>query len=157
TGYRSPDLAYALGLAHGRLYQRALEELHPTGDKKRDAARRAEIERAHRDPALRFLKEARMQGAAVEAPEYGEGLIALYEKRFDDALALARKARERVSWLFEARRLEGDIHLISARDHYWSGNADGAREEFGAAGVAYRAVIEVARSDGLAYRGDCQQ
>ena len=59
TGYRSPELAYALGLVHGKLYQRALGEMPKTNDAKLDAARRAEIARAHRDPALRYLKEAR--------------------------------------------------------------------------------------------------
>jgi serine/threonine protein kinase len=162
TGYRGPELAYALGLAHGQLYQRELTKLRKTGDAVLDARRRAEIAREHRDPALRYLKlagaregEGHLLGG-VEAPEYVEGLIALYEQRFADALVLARKAAKRASWLFEARTLEGDIHFVSSSERYLKGDLDGAAEETDRAQKVYHAVVEVAHSSFAALMGECR-
>jgi tetratricopeptide (TPR) repeat protein len=157
SGYVSPELNYALGLVHGKLYQRALAALRKSGDAKLDAAHRAEIEHAHRDPALRYLREAGGREAGVDAPEYVEGLIALYEQKFDQALALARKASERVSWLFEARTLEGDIHLVASRDRYFTGDVEASLLELERAGEAYRAVTAVAHSDGASRLGECRR
>jgi serine/threonine-protein kinase len=160
TGYQSPDLAYALGLVHGKLYQRALSELRKTGDPARDAAARAAIARAHRDPAVRFLKIARVRGdrlAGSEPPEYAEGLVALYEERWDDALALARQAGARVSWLFEAHGLEGDIHYLRGKERTLNGEVDGALDELRRAGEAYRAVVAVAHSSFAAHLGECRE
>src|SRR5262249_14206569 len=122
TGYRSPELAYALGLVHGKLYQRDLVALTPSGDKAADEARRKAIERAHRDPALRYLKGTSHDELAT--PEYGQGLIALYEGRFDDALALADKALARTPSLFEARTLQGDIHMAIAKERALASDID---------------------------------
>jgi serine/threonine-protein kinase len=156
TGYRSPELAYALGLVHGQLYQRALAELRKTKDAALDARRRDEIARAHRDPALHFLKLAGVQ-EALEAPDYVEGLIALYEQRFQEALVLARKAGDRVSWLFEAKTLEGDIRLVAGKERFWKGDIDGGLAEYAAAGEAYRAVSEVAHSSYAPRLGECRE
>jgi eukaryotic-like serine/threonine-protein kinase len=154
SGYRSHELAWALGMTHGKLYQRALAAVRKSGDEKVDAAALAELARAHRDPALRYLKEA---GAGSEATEYVEGLIALYEQRFDDADAFARKAAARAPWLYEAPILEGDTHLMSARRRSWKGDIDGALGDLERAGDAYRAAAVVARSAEAAYLGDCQR
>jgi serine/threonine-protein kinase len=162
-GYRSAEISYALGMAHGKLYQRALAALKKTSDPKLDEERRAELARVHRDPALRSLKEARArEGPAqapvgVDAPEYVEGLIALYEQRFDDALALARRTAERVLWPYDARTLEGDIHQIAGKERYLKGDVEGALAELASAGVAYRAAREVARSGLAAHLGECQR
>jgi len=146
TGYRPPDLAYALGLVHGRLYERSLAGLRKSGNAKRDADERAAITRAHRDPALRYLKEADARELGLDAPEYVEGLIALYEQRYDEALVLARKASARVPWLFEARTLEGDIQLVDGKLRYWKGDVDGATARFKRAGEAYRAAADAGSS-----------
>jgi serine/threonine-protein kinase len=163
AGYRGPELAYALGLVHGQLYQRALADLRKTKDAALDARRRDEIARAHRDPALRYLKLAAAEEsrghplAGVEAPEYVEGLIALYEQHWDEALALARRAGDRVSWLYEAGELEGDVHFLRGKELFNKGDVDGALAEYRRAGDAYRAVSAVARSSAAAWMGDCRE
>ncbi len=158
AGDRSPELAYALGLVHGQLFQRALAELPKTTDKKLDAARRDAIARAHRDPALAYLKLARTgEGTNAEAPEYVEGMIALYEQRFDEGLQLAQKAGQRVSWLFEARTLEGDIHMMAGQERFRRGDVDGALAEYARAGEAYRATTAMASSSVAARIGECRQ
>jgi serine/threonine-protein kinase len=159
TGYRSPDLSYALGLAHGKLYQKKLYELVKTDDAAADAAKRAAIERAHREPALRHLTDAgRAAGPAIDAPpEYAQGLIALYEERFDDALALARKAAARMPALFEARTLEGDVQMAISHDRSMKGDTDGETAALERAGTAYRAATEMARSSYSVRYGECKR
>jgi serine/threonine-protein kinase len=161
TGYRSPELAYALGMVHGKLYERALDELKKTHDEKMNVARRDQIARAHRDPALKYLKEAEVHEGqllvGIDAPEYVEGLIALYERRFEDALVLAKKAGKRVLWLYEARTLEGDIHFAAGKELFLKGDVDGALAERERAGAAYRAAVDAARSGATAYLGDCRR
>src|SRR5262249_32094360 len=93
----------------------------------------------------------------VDAPEYVEGLIALYEQRYDEALVLARKAAQRVSWLYEAHTLEGDIQLSVGSDRYWKGEVDAALERFRLASAASRAAGRRAPSDGAARMGECEQ
>jgi serine/threonine-protein kinase len=158
AGDRDPELAYELGLVHGQLFQQALAELPKTTDKKLDASRRDAIARAHRDPALAYLKLARTEGGAnVEAPEYVEGMIALYEQRFDEGLQLAQKAGQRVSWLYEAHTLEGDIHMMAGQDRFRRGDVDGALAEYARAGDSYRATTAMASSSLQARIGDCRQ
>jgi serine/threonine-protein kinase len=157
TGYLSPELAYALGLGHGQLYQRALATLQKTKDPALDAARRNEIARAHRDPALRYLKELSGDMSGVEAPAYVEALLALYERRFDEALALARSAAETTPRLFEAHTLEGDIHLTAGKERQLAGDDPGALAELERAGIAYREASEIARSSAAAYLGQCRR
>jgi serine/threonine-protein kinase len=157
TGYRSPELAYALGLGHGQLYQRALAALTKTDDPAFDAARRLEIVRAHRDPALRYLKELAGDSSDVEVPEYVEALLALFERRFDDALALARRSAETTPRLFEAHTLEGDIHLTAGKERQLRGDDAGALDELARAGVAYREATDIARSSAAAHLGQCRR
>jgi serine/threonine-protein kinase len=157
TGYRSAELAYALGVVHGWLYQRALADLPKTKDAKEDAERRAKLAHAHRDPALRYLREVGAHDDVAEAPEYVEGMIALYEQRFDDALALAKRAAERVLWPYQARTLEGDVHFMAGKERFLNGDLDGALVDYARAGEAYRSATLVARSGAAAYAGDCRR
>ncbi len=72
-----------------------------------------EIERELRDPALEHLRSGG-GGSSVDAPAYAEALIAFYEGRFDEALTATRQAFLEEKWLYEAKRLEGDILLEMA-------------------------------------------
>ena len=160
AGYRSAELSYALGLAHGKLYQKALADFDKTDDGKANEARRQAIIKAHREPALRYLTEASRHGDTTNDPaalDYLRGLIAFYEERYDDALKLAREAATRSPSLFEARTLEGDIHVAIASDRYWKGDDDGDRAELQQAGPAFAAALEVARSSATALEGECRR
>jgi serine/threonine-protein kinase len=157
-GYRDRDLAYALGLVHGKLYQKALAEIAKSTDKAYRASAVKEAERVHRAPALRYLKEAGQAAySGVDPPEYVEGLIALYEQRFDEALALAQQAAKRVEWLYEAQTLQGEIEVERSDDRYFTGNVDGAIEGLYAAGEPYRRALELARSSVTALEGQCRR
>ncbi len=155
AGYRTPEVSYALGLAFGQQFQRALADTPHTADKELDAARRAELERRFRDPALAHLKNA--VGLAIEAPEYVEGLIALHERRYPIALDKARAAQAQVPWMYEAHTLEGDIHLTIAKEQWAKGEPDDALTEVDRAGLAYRTASQMAHSSASALAGDCRR
>jgi serine/threonine-protein kinase len=152
--YRTPEVSYALGLAFGELYQRALTDLERTADKELLAARRVELEKKLRRPALEYLKASAPE---VDAREYAEGLIALHERRWDEALAKARAAQARVPWLFEAFTLEGEVHSVQGKEQWDKGDNVGALATLERAGEAFRTASTMAPSSANALRGDCRQ
>jgi eukaryotic-like serine/threonine-protein kinase len=153
AGYRAPEVSYALGLALGQLYQRALSELPPADDKETETLRRADLARDLREPALAYLKGA--AGLQSEAPEYVEGLIALHERHWAQALDKACAAETRVPWMYEAHTLEGDIRLTLAKERWVDGGPDEALAELDRAGLAYVTAAGIARSSASALHGDC--
>jgi eukaryotic-like serine/threonine-protein kinase len=153
-GQRDAPVRYALGLALGGLYRRALEEADQIPDADVRALRRREAERLYREPALENLRGAR--GAPSESSEYVEGLIALYEQRLPDALKLAELAAERVPWLYEAVALQGEVHLTEGKMRIEAGDPAGALDALARSGEAYRRALEIARSDSTLYEAECQ-
>jgi serine/threonine-protein kinase len=149
--YREPHVAYALGLVLGRVYQRELEELEGIKDQKLLRERMREIVRNYRLPALKYLKLS--QGVSLETPFYIEGLMAFYEDRYNKALKYTRNAYDQAPWLYEAHRLEGDIHAKIARNKRRSGEIEDALIYYEDAEKSYEIAIAVARSDPLSYGG----
>jgi serine/threonine-protein kinase len=154
-GQRDAPLRYALGLALGGLYRRALEEAEQLPDAELRALRRREAERLFRDPALQNLRGA--SDAPSESPAYVEGLIALYEGRRADALKLAAAAATESPWLYEALVLEGRVQVADGDARFDAGDQAGALAAFARAGDAYRRAREIARSDATVYEADCQR
>ncbi len=154
AGWRNADVAYALGLALGQVYRRELELADSLGGAESRAARRAEIQRAYRDPAVAYLRQS--AGSDVVAPEYVEGLLDFYERRHHEAMASARKALARVPWLYEAALLEGDVQARLSKERHETGDAAGSRLALAAAEESYRAAAATARSDPAAWDGLCQ-
>jgi eukaryotic-like serine/threonine-protein kinase len=153
AGYRSPEVAYALGLALGTLYQGELVLADAIGPPLREAKRR-EIQAAYRDPAIAYLQKS--AGSATAVPEYVEGLLAFYEKRHADAMAKADAALLRAPWLYEAHLLKGDVLSQLSRVRHETGDAQGSLAAIAEAESAYRAAATFARSEPLALLGVCQ-
>jgi serine/threonine-protein kinase len=152
-GYDSDGVAYSLGLVLGRLYERELRLARRIPNSELRNARLTEIERTIRDDALAYLRSS--SGHRLEAPAYAEGLIAFYEGRLDDALSKSRQAFSDVEWLYEAKRLEGDILLEKGTELGQMGDLDGALAALSAAGSAYAISGEIARSDPTIHEGQC--
>ena len=111
--------------------RRALPSCRRADDKRpRRAARRSA--RNLREPALAYLKARR--GAPCGGAGYVEGLIALHERRWTEALDKARAAR-RGCLVFEAHTLEGDIRLMLANERWVEGGPDEALAELDRAGA----------------------
>jgi serine/threonine-protein kinase len=155
AGYRTPTVSYTLGLALGRLYERRLQEARQLDNQALREAFLRDIESSYRDPALEHLRSSR--ASATEVVAHAEGLIAYYEGRYSEALAKARAAFEHAGWLYEAKKLEGDIHLELGTESSFRGEYENALIEFGRAGEAYMTAAGIARSDAGIYQGDCSR
>ena len=154
AGYRTPEAAYALGLALGALYQRELPLAAGITSPDLRRKRQQEIQKIYRDPAIAHLRAS--GGTDLAPAEYVQGLLAFYEGRHAEALAKAESAAARVPWLYEARLLQGDVHVALARERHETGDADGSRRSVLDAEAAYRTAAEYARSSPVALDGLCQ-
>ncbi|WP_437759597.1 protein kinase domain-containing protein [Sorangium sp. So ce1389] len=162
AGYRSPGLDYAAGAALSELYRRGLEETRRIHDKAQREARIAALEAEYRAPAAAHLRAA-LDGAAegaaaIEAPAYVEGLLALAEGRHDEALEKARAAFAEAPWLHEAKKLEGDVLFAmgSRYRHDAAFDFDKMKAHFDRAAEAYRIAADHGRSDPSVHSGECE-
>jgi serine/threonine-protein kinase len=144
AGYHGPEVAYALGQGLGALYQREMEVAARIRSKEQREARLRQIEKEYRDPALEYLQQGR--GLRLESPEYVEGLIAFYEKRYDTAVEKAQAAYARVPWLYEAHALEARVWSTVGREKHAVGQIEAANQAYRQAEDAYRVAAEVGRS-----------
>jgi len=155
AGYSSADLEYALGLAYGELFRRAVEETKRITNEEEKKKKIAELEKTFRDPALLHLRAA--LAARIEVPAYAEGLIALYEGKNDEALAKAKAAFEKAPWMYEAKKLEGDALFAEGSKYRHDGafDYDKMKSYFDPAAVAYRMAADMGRSDPETHRAEC--
>ena len=153
NGYDSPGVSYSLGLVLGQLYERELRLARRYSDPELRDARVLQIESSLRDQALDYLRSS--SGLRLEAPAYVEGLIAFYEGDLEAALAKSDQAYEEAEWLYEAKKLGGDIHLEMGTELALEGDYDNALTAFQRAGEAYEEAADIARSDPSINEGDC--
>lgn len=155
AGYSSPDLDYAMGLSLGELFTKASREARRIDNPERRKARVAAIEAEYKDPALGRLRAA--LGASIESAAYVEGVIALYEDRYEDAIAKAKEAHAKAPWLYEAKKLEGDARFAmgSKFRHDAAFDVAAMMDHFQRAAEAYGAAAEVARSDPQIHEAEC--
>jgi predicted Ser/Thr protein kinase len=150
SGIRTPELFYALAVAHGKLYQRAL------------VADEAEAS-PHREEAIRWLQEAQAHERARDAPASGDSAelmgasLALYQQQFDEAVKAARKAAGHALWPYDARVLEGDALLLWSLDRLRQRDSDGALVQLEGARQAYATALELGPSGAAAYAGECER
>jgi serine/threonine-protein kinase len=153
SGYRTPGVGFSLGMVLGKLYESGLQRANQLDDEALREAARRDIEARYREPALAHLRGS---GASqIEAAAYAEGLIAFYERRYPEALEKARSAFEEARWLYEAKKLEGDIYLALGAEDRFRGDYDQALANLALAGAAFAKAADIARSDPTVYDGDC--
>jgi len=154
-GYSSPGVSYALGLVLGRLYQRELRLARRIENEDLRGLRIQEIERELRAPALAHLRSG--SGTPTDAPAYAEALIAFYEGHLDEALTETRQAFIAEEWLYEAKRLEGDILLERGAEGALRGEHSQALDDLEDAGEAFAVAADIARSDPSIHEGECRR
>jgi serine/threonine-protein kinase len=152
-GYSGPGVSYALGMVLGRLYQRELDLARRIENEELRTARIDEIEHDLRDPALTHLRSG--TGSSVVGAGYAEALIEFYGGNLGEALAATRQAFAEEEWLYEAKRLEGDILLEMGAESAFHSDADAALGLLDEAGKAYALAAEIARSDPSVHEGEC--
>jgi serine/threonine-protein kinase len=147
AGERRPAVAEALGLAYGRAYERALADADrsPAGE---GQTRREEAERTYRRPAVDYLRQG-LRGEPGSA--HLAGLIALYEGRYDEALAASR----RVSDPPRAALLEAKVYQARAAEASRAGRYEEALQLSDRAGAIYDRLALARPSDPDLYAGDC--
>jgi serine/threonine-protein kinase len=152
-GYSSPGVSYSLGLVLGQLFERELRLARRHTDAELRATRVAQIETTLRDEALAHLRSS--SDLRLEAPAYVEGLIAFYGGDLETALAKSEEAYAAAEWLYEAKKLGGDIHLEMGTALAQEGEYERALQAFARAGEAYEEAADIARSDPAIHEGDC--
>ncbi|MCI0442594.1 hypothetical protein L0152_05165, partial [bacterium] len=150
--YRIPRVAYSLGLTLGLMYPKEMERANQIGTKEEREAKTKQITKDFKDQALILIKEG---SAAIEIPEYVEGLIAYLDKKYDQALQKTQLAFQRKPWFFEAKKLEADVLRSMGREHRGAGDVKGAEDLFEKADAAYRAALQEGSSYWLSYGSLC--
>jgi serine/threonine-protein kinase len=143
-GFREPRVAYALALVTGHQYQEQLLEAERLRDAGRREARKREVERRYREPALAWLRQS--EGAEVPSAAYVAALLAFYENRWDEALAQLDAIGAGLSWFHEAPKLRGDILLARAMRQWNQGGREGALADFEAGRKAYAEAAAIGES-----------
>ncbi len=155
AGGETPGLDYAMGLSHIALYREALAKASRIQKASEREAYIAAIEKEHKAPALVHLRAALTGG--VESPAYAHGLIALAEGRLEEALSRAEEAFTAAPWLYEAKKLEGDVLFAmgsqTGHDKAFDPKRTGAL--FERAAKAYGAAAEIGRSDPAVHEAEC--
>ena len=148
---RDPDAAQALGTTLARLYVAELEGLHGQALEER----RRDLEPTLRGPALALLREA--QGRSLEGSAYAEGLLALVEGRFDEALQKAKEAQARQPWFPEPWLLEAEVRREIVLGLLTAGRRDEALAQMEDEGAALTAAQDRARSAPEPLVGEAQR
>ncbi len=135
----SPQDHYALGLAMGARYAEELDLAERMGGEGRGHARAQELEQT-RTSALAHLR-------AAGSPQTMEGRIALFERRYDDALSKARLTFAQSPFSYEAKKLGGDVLVARAVEALRKGRRQQATLDLDEAGSAFAVAGKIGRSD----------
>ncbi len=140
--FQGRDVAYSRGRALSQAYSKGMDAARAIQDPQLRRTRILELEENLRAPAVALLREG--QGSQLDPPGFQEGLLALYDRRFEESLRLAQEALKGAPWFYEARRLEGEVHLARARQEQDPARILGALDR---AGKAFAVAATVAPSD----------
>jgi serine/threonine protein kinase len=147
SGFQEPRAAYIQSLILGRRYQEQLQEAERLRLPHQREARRQEVQRQYREPALAYLDYLRQtQDGEVPYSGYARALIAFHEERFDEALSQAAALEQRLPWFHEARLLRGDIFRARASRRWNRGDSAGALADFAQGREAYATAADIAAS-----------
>ena len=149
AGVHDAELDYALGRVLGELYMEGMDRARKSGDKSFQERRRAELQRQYLQPALQYLSRSR--GKTRESASYAEALIDFYNQNYESALINAHMAQKQTPWLYEAKKLEGDVFAARALIQKDRGDPEQAERNYLEAVHRYEQAAEVGRSDHRIY------
>lgn len=150
-GYQSADMHYALGFVLGKHFEQAIYEARLSGGGDWAKKQLKEIAPKYLFPAIASLQRSRTLRPG--ASSYLDGLIAFYRQDYDTASKQADAAFHEAPWLYEARKLAGDVHLERALEARDSGRYQDAESEFGRAVERYNEAAAIGHSDAQVYEG----
>ncbi|HNX48622.1 MAG TPA: protein kinase [Thermoanaerobaculaceae bacterium] len=149
AGHRTPETAFALGQCLALLYRDALDEVQRISIKELREARKKALQATLRAPALRYLEASR--GATLESTSLLEGLVALLDERFDQALASSDQAAREAPWLYEPHLVRGEVFMARALGMHERGDLAGCFANLAQAHDAFARAADMARSDPRVY------
>ena len=158
-GYQEPKVAYALGVVLNKIYANKLGNIEQQFDRE---ARELEKQKAHKELGEKASQYLTIGKQVVVQSEYAEALIAFYEGNLKLALNKSQLAIEKTPWLYEAKRLMGDINVeisdrLIADISVEIGNTKKeeklaeARKAYKEAQLAYQDALKIAASDPETY------
>ncbi len=149
SGFRRPEVAYALGRVLGQLYKQELNHIRYINDKDERAKAKNDVVKRFSKPARNYLEQ--IPPGSMDAPEYIESLLAFYDSQYSRALQRAQAAFARNTWFYEALILEGDVYKVRADESFNVGEYASAQADYQMAGEAYQHAARVGESDPLVY------
>jgi eukaryotic-like serine/threonine-protein kinase len=151
--FRGPEVAWALGRVMTALWEVALEQAQRSASSQERKLAQQAAEATFREPALRYLQASTQ--AQLDAPAYLEGLVAYLAEQREPAVAKAREAIAQVPWLYEAKKLEGEVYRSSGRRLLGLGSYDEALAAYSQAGKAFTEALDIGRSDAGVWESEC--
>ena len=139
-GLRTPEVRYALGRALADLFAQRVEEAMRIADAGVRASRMKALEAEFGDEARRHIRGA--AGAGLEPEAFHAAVLAMVERRDEEALRMFKAVQAGDPWLYEAWAWEGDLRLRMARE-----SRDAPEPLLASAESAYRAAAAIAPSD----------
>ncbi len=153
-GYTGRAVSLAYGQALAALYQEEVQKAERKTDKAERQRARAAADATYRQPALVYFSQAEPEDA--EYPELTEGIVAFLEEDYPTALAKAHEASAKLSSLYEAHKLAGNVYTEMGAESWGRGDRQEAHRRWLLALDAYARASDVARSDRDAYLGTCR-
>lgn len=153
AGFRSPDTALALGLTLSALHTEAVREALRLPLTER-VARREEVDRTLRAPARDYLRLA--AGSAHADSDLIHAHVALLERQYEQARALAAGAFARSPWLWEATWVEATALQAQAEALVATGNWQAYEAAYGDADQALQRGLRVGRSSPRLHTTRCE-
>ncbi|HSE43385.1 MAG TPA: protein kinase, partial [Acidobacteriota bacterium] len=150
--YHQPQVANALGLTLANLYQHELSNASRITNKTEREQRLKKISKELREPALHYIRLGKSQ---TSSPEFVAALIHYLEAKYDLALSSAQAALNKIPWLYEAQKLQGDTYYALGNEHRTTGDYAAAIKEYQKAETMYQTAIQSGRSDSDIYNALC--
>ena len=143
-GLKTAEVEYALGRTLGEIYNTHFKDLQRRSGQ-RLLAEKEKIDKLYLQPALSHLRQP--SGLGGESKAFAEGLLAYYSQRYEEALHKADEALEKEPWLYEPKKLQGDVYYAYGFAKQKRGLYDEARADYRRAAALYHVAGEAARSD----------
>lgn len=150
-GFTQGEAYYALGVVLGKHYEKAMHEARLAGGGEWAKKKLQQIEPQYLRPAIDALTKAR--AARGGSSEYLEALLAYYKRDFETSIHQADAAIQKSPWLYEAIKLQGDVHLERALQARDSGKNEEAENEFATAVKRFSEAGTVGESDAEVFEG----
>ncbi len=143
-GLRNAEVEYALGRTLGEIYNAHFKDLQRRSGQ-RFLAEKEKIDKRYLGPAQNHLRQP--SGLGGESKAFAEALLAYYGQRYEEALSKAEEALATEPWLYEPKKLQGDVYYAYGFAKQKRGLYDQARADYHRAATLYHSAGEMARSD----------